>query len=170
MCKYSTWRAGVRLICLSACASWQPAFVHAFAATVRKRMRCLDNSPGRIFGYLCYAARSLCSPAPTLVWGLSSSSGLSPSTSCLIFNGLFHHRSKTGRGNGNPLQTATLIKRKVVSCTQQMVCGEWIRDKHERCTLLTHVLKNKVFKRLPELHEFLLMSLSTSYTVNLKLT
>lgn len=43
---------------------------------------------------------------------------------------------------GIPWLTASLIK-KVESCTQQMVRGEWIRAEHDRCVLVTHVVQNK---------------------------
>ncbi|KAA8583125.1 hypothetical protein FQN60_015671 [Etheostoma spectabile] len=60
-------------------------------------------------------------------------------------------RNKTHGGIGNPLLNGFFDKRKVESCTQQMVRGEWIRAEHDRL-LLT---QNKGgLKHVSQGHEF----------------
>lgn len=49
--------------------------------------------------------------------------------------------TRTREGRESP--TNCSFDKKKSSCTQQMVRGEWVSDKHGRCTLLTRALQEK---------------------------
>lgn len=96
-------------------------------------------------------------------WGILSNSDLSLSNISLLLLDFSspNCRNKTLGRIGNPLANGFFDnnkkkKRKVESCTQQMVRGEWIRAQHDRCTLLTHVLQNKRSFKNVSVCEFLL--------------